>query len=250
MVVDACVLRNDEVSTSDNKKLGAVVNVIFKGDSKSPTAWILVFPFEGNWLKEHVTNNWGGVTIDLVKSMMPEEISKFESEMVNKGTDTADKYWAKYVEANAGKLEMKMKMCYFIPIRQIDEAKRTDGKIVLKLNYSLVGDKYRFIGEPPVTNAMMPMFASINQPVRNLKSLMQITLNLSPICQEFEVHDSTDEAGYIDDLQLDFEQGTVTGIIVRKDGADAGRYFVPPADFDFSEMRLTKPLTDCSKLED
>ena len=25
---------------------------------------------------------------------------------------------------------------------------------------------------------------------------------------------------------------------------------MPPADFDFSEMRLTKPLTDCSKLED
>lgn len=250
LIIEASILRNDEVKTSDGKQLGRVVNIIFDSDSKSPPAWILVFPYVANWLKEHLTNNWGGFAIDMIKTVTPaDELNKIESELAKKGTETAEAYWKKYSEANASTIEMKLKMCYFIPVYEIDTSKQADGHLSLKKNMQYVGDKYRCIGDPEVTDTMMPLFKSINVPDRNIKYLNSITLNLSPVCNGYKVHDSANEDAYIDDLQLDFDMQGITGIIIRKTGLNAGRYLVSTAEFDFSEMRATKPFNECQKID-
>jgi sporulation protein YlmC with PRC-barrel domain len=248
-VIEACSLRNDGVKTSDGRKVGAVVNVIFGANSKSSSAWLLVFPFEESWIVEHLRNNWGGIAIDSIKMLLPEKLNEIDAEIASKGTDAAEKTWRKYIEDNYEKFEMRFKMAYFIPASQIDELRSTDGHIVLKCDWNYIGDKCRFIGEPSLRKNMAPLFESINKPVRNLKKLLPVTLNLSPVFFNYCVSDSEDEEGYIDDLQLDLHTDVVSGLIVQKDGANSGRYLVPPKDFDFTEMRATKPFAEFEKLD-
>jgi sporulation protein YlmC with PRC-barrel domain len=248
-VIEACSLRNDEVKTSDNRKVGAVVNVIFGANSKCSSAWLLVFPFEENWIVEHLRNNWGGIAIDGIKMLIPEKLTEIEAEVAAKGTDAAEKTWRKYIEDNFEKFEMRFKMAYFIPASQIDESRSKDGHVVLKCNWNYICDKCRFIGEPRLRKDMAPLLESLNVPVRNLKKLLPVTLNLLPVFYNYCVSDSGDEEGYIDDLQLDLDTDVISGLIVQKNGANAGRYVVPPKDFDFTEMRATKPFIEFQRLD-
>ena len=248
-VIEACSLRNDEVKTSDNKKVGAVVNVIFQANSRNPSVWLLIFPFEENWILEHLRNNWGGIAIDGIKMLIPEKLSEIEADIASKGTGAAEKTWRKYIEDNYEKFEMRFKMAYFIPASQIDESKYKAGHIVLKCKWSDVCDKYRFIGEPNLRKDMAPLFKSINVPIRNLKKLLPATLNLSPVFFNYCISDSDDDEAYIDDLQLDLDTDVISGLIVQKNGASAGLYIVPPKDFDFTEMRATKPFTEFEKID-
>ena len=250
MNIDACTLRNDTVKTNDNEKVGQVANIIFKADSKNPTAWLLVLPFEENWIKEHLKNNWGGLTIDAIKIMLPEDLPKIQDDIAKKGTEAAEKGWRAYISDNFEKFEMRFKMGYFIPVSQIDENKREEGQIALKCSWNYVCDVYRFIGEPDQLNdKMLPFFKSINKPVNNLKKLLPVTLNLSPVCFGFDLTDSNDASGSITGLQLNLDNDAISGIIVETCGDNPGSYLVPPKDFDFSEMRATKPFAEFTKID-
>ena len=245
MNIDACTLRNDTVKTNDSKKVGQVANIIFKADSKSPKAWLLVLPFEDNWIVEHLKNNWGGLTIDAIKTLLPDKLPEIQDQIAKKGTDAAEKAWRAYIRDNFEKFEMKFKMGYFIPASQIDESKHQEGQITLKCNWSYVCDFYRFIGEPEqLTDKMLPFFKTINKPVNNLKKLLPVTLNLSPVLNGFDICDSNDESGSVVGLQLNLDSDTVSGIIVEACNNNSGNYLVSPGDFDFSEMRATKPFVE------
>ncbi len=249
--IDACTLRNDTVKTSEGKKVGQVANIIFKADSKNPKAWLLVLPFEENWLKEHLKNNWGGLTIEAIKTMLPEDLPKIQEDIANKGTAAAEKAWQAYIADNAEKFEMRFKMGYFVPVSEIDENKLQEGQITLKCNWERVGDLYRFISEPDqLTDKMLPLFKTINKPVNNLKKLLPVTLNLSPVIFGFDLVDSNEDSGTVAGLQLSLDIDAVSAIVVEASGENPGTYLIPPKDFDFSELCAKKPFGEFAKVED
>jgi sporulation protein YlmC with PRC-barrel domain len=242
--VRASSLRNDDVTTADDKKLGTVVNVIFEAESGCPVAYILVFP-EINWLLEKIRENWGGITIGFIERNLPDFPQGWD-EIKKKGTGEAQRVWDAYYRDNAQKRQLANKTCYLIPISEIDEPKLSGNQVVLKSKFDDILNNYCHLGEPRVSDILVPLYATPNKPTRNL---LQVTLNLQPVFQQLKVRDSNRNPGWVLDVQLDTEQRVVANIIVQVAGKDAGDYLVSPQDFDFSTLTSTKAFNQCPKLQ-
>jgi len=245
MLVQAGSLRNDNVSTIDDEKLGTVVNVIFEADSSYPVAYILVFPHEKNWLLKQIEENWGGIAIGFVERNLP-ELPQGWDDIKKKGTHEAQRVWNAYYKDNARKRQLANKICYLILISEIDEPKLSGNQVVLKDKFDGIRNNYCYIGEPQVSDTLVPLYATPNIPTRD--NLLPITLNLRPVLRGLKIWDSNKNPGWILDIQLDTEQRVVANMIVQVAGKDAGDYLVSPQDFDFSTLTSTKAFKDCAKL--
>ena len=248
MIVDASIIRNDSVFTSEEKKIGTVVNIILNLNSKFPKASILVFPPEQNWLEGYLKKNWGKLTIDTIKRAFPAEIPKMLDDIKDKGTDEAERIWNAYYKDNMSKAQMALKKCYLVPGLAIDENKRTKTEIFLKIDLERVESKYSWIGEPPVsTTQNVAFFSATNVAFRDADSLLPVTLNLIPI-QGLEIHDSDDNIGTIDDIQVDFSRNEVVNLVVQTSGENAANRIVSTEDFEFSTLTCNKSFSIYSEL--
>jgi sporulation protein YlmC with PRC-barrel domain len=245
MLLRASSLRNDDVTTVDDEKLGTVVNVIFEADSSCPIAYLLVFPHEKNWFLKQISDNWGGIATGFVERNLP-ELPPGWDEIKKKGTGEAQRVWNAYVKDNAQKRQLANKICYLILVSEIDEQKLHENQIALREKFVGIRDNYCYVGEPQVSDTLVPLYATVNIPVRD--NLLPVTLNLQPVFQRLKVWDSNRNPGWILDVQLDTEQRVVSDIIVQVAGKDAGDYLVNPADFDFSTLTSTKPFNQFPKL--
>jgi hypothetical protein len=245
VLVRASSLRNDNVSTTDDEKLGTVVNVIFEADSNCPIAYILVFPHEKNWLLQQIRENWGGIATGFVERNLP-ELPQGWDEIKKKGTSEAQRVWNAYVKDNAQKRQLANKICYLILISEIDGQKLSGNQVALKDKLVGIRDNYCYVGDPQVSETLVPLYATPNKPTRD--SLLPITLNLQPVFQRLKVWDSNKTPGWILDVQLDTEQRVVANIVVQVAGKDAGDYLVSPQDFDFSTLTSTKTFNQFPKL--
>lgn len=246
--MDASLIRNDLVFTSDNKKIGTVVNVILTCSSRFPKASILVFPPEQNWLEGYLKKNWGKLTIDTIKRVFPAEIPKIAEDIKNKGAEEAERIWNAYSKDNIAKAQLELKKCYMIPSLTINGARRTKKEIFLKIDLERVESKYGFIGEPPVSsNKHMSFFSASNIAFRDLENLLPVTLNLQPI-QGLEVQDRNEEAGVINDLQVDFERNEVVNLVVLTSGDKAANRVVRADDLDLSTFTCNKEFCSYAEL--
>ena len=238
----ASAIRNDDVTTSDGKKLGTVVNVIFEADSACPMAYILVFPHERNWFLQQISENWGGIATSFVERNLP-ELPVGWDEIKKRGTGEAQRVWNAYFNANEQKRQLAHKICYLILVSEIGDSNGT--RVVLKEKFDGIRDDYCYIGEPQVSDTIVPFYATLNIPVR--ESLLPITLNLSPSFQQLKIRDSNRNPGWIHDLQLNTETRLVSAFVVQVAGKDAGDYLVSPEDFDFSTLTIAKAFNQYPK---
>ena len=245
MLVKASAIRNDSVSTLDGKKLGTVVNVVFEADSVCPIAYILVFPHERNWLLQQIKENWGGITTSFIERNLP-ELPQGWDEVKKRGTGEAQRVWNAYVKDNEQKRQLANKICHLILISEIDDSKLAENQVVLKEEFDSIRDNYCYIGEPQISDTLVPFYATPNIPAR--ESLLPITLNLNPAFQRLKIRDSNENPGWIHYVQLDTETRLVACFVVQVAGRDAGDYLVKPQDFDFSTLTSTKAFKDCDKL--
>lgn len=248
MLVDASSIRNDSVFTSDNKKIGTVMNVILKCTSGFPRFSILVFPAEQNWLEGYIKKNWGKLTIDSIKKAFPSKIPEILNDIKDKGTEEAERIWNNYSKDNIAKAQQELKKCYLIPGLAIEESKRTKKEIVLKIDLDRVENQFGYIGEPRVSTTQdMAFFSASNIARRDAESLLSVTLNLSAI-QDLEVQDCDGNTGCIHDVQLDFEQNEVAKLVVQTSGEEAANRLVSADDFDFSTLTSNKTFDSCAEL--
>jgi hypothetical protein len=229
----------------DDDKLGTVVNVIFEADSSCPVAYILVFPHEKNWLLQQIRENWGGIATGFVERNLP-KLPQGWDDIKKKGTGEAQRVWNAYMKDNAEKRQLANKICYLVPVSEIDGPKLFGDEVLLKDKLVGIRDNYCYVGEPQVSDTLVPLYATPNIPTRN--SLLPITLNLQPVFQRLKIWDSNKYPGWILDVQLDIEQRVVANIIVQVAGKDAGDYLVSLQDFDFSTLTGMKAFNQCPKL--
>lgn len=248
MIVDASLIRNDLVFTSDNKKIGSVINVILTCSSRFPKASILVFPPEQNWLEGYVKKHWGKLTIGTIKRAFPAEIPKIAEDIKTKGAEEAERIWNAYSKDNLAKAQLELKKCYLIPSLAINGAKRTKKEVFLKIDLERVESRYGYIGEPPVSAAThVAFFSASNIAFRDAEKLLPATLNLQPI-QGLEVQDCNGDTGIINDIQVDFERNEVVNLIVQTSGEKAANRIVRAEDLDLSTLTCNKEFGSCAEL--
>ena len=63
-------------------------------------------------------------------------------------------------------------------------------------------------------------------------------------CHRFKIKDSKGVRGMIDDIVLDYKQGTITDLVVRTIGANAGEHLINVEDFDFDTMTCKKAFQE------
>ena len=238
--MEAGSLRSKKVLCRCGDAVGVVQNVLFECDARSPGSFLLVFPEEKNWLRTYFVENWGRIGIEMVKSVIPEEASAIMKDVQEKGEAEALKIWGKYVEDNAEKLEQMLQKCYLFPCSQIDEA-RTGNDVWLVTGKKDV-EEYGGIGIPElVTDGkdMVAFFKNSNQPSRNHKSLLPVSLNLSTLHFK-SVSDVDRQRGSISDLQIDVKSGLIANFVIDVMGKDSGKRLVPFGEVNFDSMCLKK----------
>lgn len=240
-MIEAGSLRNKKVFTSNKKVVGIVQNVLFEGDPVNPTAYVLVFLTEKNWLRKYLEENWGRIGIETLTTLLPGEESKIIQDVKEKGEKEAKKFWTAYLKDNADKAENSLKKCYLFPSSQIDEPACNDKQVKLKTEQDDVED-FGVIGIPILVKNSKKMFAlyeTSNLPVRDQASMLPVTLNKTPIHLK-TISDATHQKGLISDIQLDTSKGQVANFIIDVSGDNAGKRIVPLMDINFDTQVMKK----------
>lgn len=243
--MEAYKVRNDTVCTSDNKKIGTIVNILFDSEPDCLIAYILVFPREKNWIWQQLEDNWGGLTIGFIERNLTDLPSNW-NEIKKRGINEAQRVWTAYMKDNEQKKQLKHKICYLIPIDEINNLRPSDSQVILRDTFESIQNKYCFIGDPQVCETLIPLFATPNIPTR--ETLLPITLNLSPVLQGLKVRDVNSKPGWIDGVQLSIKDGVINSLIIKLVGKTGGKYLVNPQDFNFDTLRCLKTFSDYRKL--
>jgi sporulation protein YlmC with PRC-barrel domain len=252
MSVRACSLRNDKVFTSDKKKLGTVVNIVFNTELDWPEAKLLIFPDGPSWVEKELGGIVGEKAVEMVKDLLPEEADKITKDIQSKGTDTALRIWKDFLKK---KEEKAFEKFHLIPILEINEFRRAkdqivfkSDRIILKGDLELETSKYCFADpNDAVSDTEVALYkAGAPEVAEDEKILWPISLNL-PCIQGLLVRDCGGARGRIDDVQLNFEEGTITDLVVKTLGKGAGEHVVSIADFDFSTSTCKRLFSDVAK---
>lgn len=255
MLTEAGNLRNSKVQTKDGKIVGNVQNILFDVDPQvdSVSAFVLVFPSEPNWFKQYVKQNWGQIGIESVKIFVPSEAAQIVKDVEAKGEAEALKVWKVYLDTNAEKLQQALKRCHLIPCTEIDATNFSKDQINLNINSKDIED-YGHFGLPPMAEAsqtMLAFYGAPNMPMKDQSSMLPITLNKTPMHGKSMI-DSERQKGWIFDMQLEIEHGTIDSFIVNSTGESAGKHTVPIKDVNFDTMKMKKgksfkncPLLKC-----
>jgi sporulation protein YlmC with PRC-barrel domain len=247
LVVEASLIRNDTVFTSDDEKIGTVINIILEPSSRHTRASILVFPPEKNWLEAYLRKNWGKLTIDTIQRLFPSQVPSIVKDIKEKGAAEAERLWNEYAKDNIKKIQMELTKCYLIPSLAVDGSKCTKKEVFLRSSLESVEGKYAYIGDPPVNDFQhMAFFSTPSKARRDWENLLPVTLNLTPI-QSSEVQDCEGNTGYLEDLQIDCEQNAVANFVVQTVGKGAGNYLVNAEDVELSMLTSKKAFNTCAK---
>lgn len=246
MVFEASLIRNDAVFTSDDKKIGTVINIILEPSDTYTRASLLVFPPEQNWLEAYLRKNWGKLTIDTIKRLFPSEVPSIVKDIEEKGADEAERLWNEYAKDNIKKIQMELTKCYLIPSLAVDGSRCTKKEAFLRSNLESVEGRCAYIGDPPVNDQNMAFFSTHSKARRDWENLLPVTLNLTPI-KGLEVQDCEGNTGYLEDLQIDCEQNAVSNFVVQTAGKGAGNYLLNAEDFDLSTLTSKKAFNTCTK---
>lgn len=227
--MDASNLLGAKVVDIENKKIGLLVNIVFRTDPDIPSAKALIFPDKTRKWLNRLSEFIKGTTLDLIKEEFPSDYPKIAKDIAEKGSEQAFKIWEKYLEE---KKEELMKTYYLVPILYAENPDEDEiSEIKMKKSiYEL--KKYRKC--KPLKDEY-PFFR--DRPFNGLETLLLTTLNLEAL-EELKTSQLEGKKGLLMDIQLNFEEGTVGKLVVQTFGKGACENLVNPKDFDFSELTI------------
>jgi sporulation protein YlmC with PRC-barrel domain len=236
LLIEAGLLRNKKVTSSDGKNIGIIQNVLFEADPVNPLAYILVFLKEPNWLKKYVTENWGQIGIKTITALIPDQASEIYSDLKEKGEEETLKFWRAYLK-NKSEKDLSSLKCYLFPSDFLDESSCNEKDVKLKIEEKDLQD-FLSIDIPETAKSSENMFAFYaNSLERQPDCLIPVTLNKTPLHLK-TLKDNLHNKGLISDLQLDLSRGAVANLVVNVMGQNAGKHFVPLDEINFDTQTL------------
>ena len=249
MSIRASRMRNDKVFTKDKRKLGTLVNIFFDTDPDFPAASLLVFPDGPSWIEEELGPLLSDQAVGIIEDLMPKDADKIAKDVKEKGIDVAKRIWM----INLKKREQEaLEKFYYIPISKVFEFEDGKDKLIFKKDRVILnitkgaedGDAHTD-PEGLLADTEMPLYSQGRTGERKeTEPLWSIQLDKPMCCHRFKIKDSKGVRGMIDDIVLDYKQGTITDLVVRTIGANAGEHLINVEDFDFDTMTCKKAFQE------
>lgn len=251
IIVSASSIRDDKVFTSDKKKIGTMVNVVFNTDPSWLLAELLVFPDGPGWIEKELASIALDKAVDVLKDLLPDEADKIAEDVMDKGTDAAVELWKKKLKEKEEKAQGSF---YLVPTTQIAEFKRgkdqlifKKDRIILKDTFESIQKNYGFADDRSLLKTQVAFYrAQLPSGNDEAQSLWPIDLNLNRM-QGLYTRDPEGNKGRIENLQIDFKKAIPTNLVVLTLGDDAGLRLVTINDFDFKSNTVKKPFKSCEK---
>ena len=245
MSIRASRMRNDKIFTKDKQKLGTLVNIFFDTDPDFPSASLVVFPDGPGWVEKELGPLLSNQAIEIIEGLMPKDAAKIAKDIKDKGIDVAKKIWM----ANLKQREQEaLEKFYYIPISKIFEFEDGKDKLIFKKDRVILkitkgeedGDAHRD-PEGLLADTEMPFYRQGRTGERTeTEPLWSIQLDRPMCCHRFKVKDSNKVRGKIDDIIINYEEGTITDLVIRTIGPNAGEHIISVDDFDFDTMTCKK----------
>jgi hypothetical protein len=238
-LVTAFQIHEGKVMTSDQQKLGIIVN-IFIDPEMDFAARMLIFPEERPWWWDMFVKRGKEWSLDLIEQALPEETDKILKTVAEKGSDFALEFWTEY---------LKRRKCYFVSLLEISKIEQKKvilkidktGEHIVSLKSSLNQIKSGY-GDLTTYENELAFFREDDLLKEENKTLLPITLNL-PVFKTKKVYDQQGGKGYVFNILLDPKKGQVTNIIVQiPAGPDAGNHIISTMDFDWSTFEVKTNL--------
>ncbi len=224
--VTAFQIHKGKVFTSDQKKIGIIVNLIIDPEMDF-AARLLIFPEEKPWWIDWLSQRGQEMSLDLIKQVLPEETDKILKDVAEKGPDVALQLWKEH---------LKRRKCYLVSLLEIS---KIDGQTVhLKSSLNQIETGY---GDIATNENEIAFFDEDALSSDENKTLLSITLEL-PNFKGKKVSDQQGGKGRIFNIQLDTTRGQVTNIIVQTVGENPGNHIISSKDFDWSTFETTTNL--------
>ena len=245
MSIRASRIRNDKVFTKDKQKLGTLVNLFFDTDPEWPVANLVVFPDGPGWVEKELGPLLSSQAIEIIEGLMPKDAAKIAKDIKDKGIDVAKRVWI----ANLKKREQEaLEKFYYIPISKIFKFEDGKDKLIFRQDRLILkvikgaedGDSYSN-PEGLLADTEMPFYRQGRIAERKeTEPLWSIQLDRAMCCHGFKVKDSNKIRGKIDDIIVNYEEGTITDLVVNTIGPNAGEHIISVNDFDFDTMTYKK----------
>jgi sporulation protein YlmC with PRC-barrel domain len=249
-LIEAGLLRNKKVLSNNKKTVGVIQNVLFEADPTNPTAYILIFMAQKNWLSKYVQDNLGSIGIKTLTSLLPDESSSILEDLKNKGEEETLKVWRSYLE-NKSKRDLSSLKCYLLPSSFLEESSCSEKEAMLKTDEKDLVD-YVSVGIPSFAKDSENMFAFYQESlVGNQDCVLPVTLNKTPLHLK-TLSDEKHSKGLIADVELDISKGQVANLVVNVvSGENVGKRLVPISQIDFDTQTIVegKNFSVCSPIE-
>ena len=238
-------MRNDKVFTKDKQKLGTLVNIIFDTDPEWPSANLVVFPDGPGWVETELGPLLSDQAISIIEGLIPKDAAKIAKDIKDKGIDVAKKIW---IEQLKKREQEALEKFYYIPISKIFRFESGKDKLIFKKDRIILkvtkgdedGDAHRD-PEGLLTDTEMAFYRQGRTgEKKDTEPLWSIQLDRSICCHRFKVKDSNKARGRIDDIIVNYKQGTITDLVVNTIGVSAGEHIISVKDFDFDTMTYKK----------
>jgi sporulation protein YlmC with PRC-barrel domain len=228
-LVNASNLLGAKVVDKENKKIGLLVNIVFRNDPDIPDAKVLIFPDKPRKWLNRLSEFIKGTTLDIIKDDFPSDYPKIAKDVAEKGSEQAFKIWEKYLNEKEDEL---MKTYYLVPILYAENPEQDEiSEMKMKKN---IYELKKFKKCKPSTNEY-PFFG--DRSFDGLETLLPTNLNLVSI-EGLKIKYLEGTIGRLIDLQLDFEGGLVEKFIVQTYGPGASQNLVNPKTLNFSELAI------------